>query len=171
MKNRRFPYKTSRDYRRRLMNVAYLSVGLPMVVFMWLYLELSQGSLYPLLNPPYEYIVITLCSISVFALMWMGYKVFKSGLYLAQDEDELKEKLIIYEKVSERKFIYLLFASLITIAGMYMCATQVFAAIYSLIIIMFSMGNPSTDKIVTDLRLKDKDKNVIMKGDEFNFDY
>ena len=152
------------------MNTAYLMVGLPMVAFMWLFLELSNGSLQSMISPPLEYIVISLCSLSVTALIWMGVKIFKNGLMLAKDESELKEKLIIYQKVSERKFVFLLYASIITVVGMYLCASEVFAILYTFIIIIFSMSNPTLEKISNDLRLKDETRKKMLRGEDFNFD-
>jgi len=171
MKSKRFPYKNSKEFKRKLMNVAYISIGLPMVLFLWLFLEMNHGDLAPKVMPPYEYLVIIFCGVSVGALIWMASKIFKSGIKLARNEPELKEKLIIYEKISNQKFIHLMIASFITAAGLFLCANEVFGIIYAVLIIIFSLGNPTREKIVQDLRLNRSHKEVILKGMDFHFHY
>lgn len=153
------------------MQIAYASVGLPMMFFLWMFLELNHGDLKPILEPPYEYLIVGICGLCVAVLIWMATRIFKSGLSLAWEEPELKEKLIIYEKVSARKFIYLLIASLVTLTGLYICANEIFGLIYAVIIVIFSLGNPTGEKISQDLRLNQQNKKTILKNEDFHFQY
>ncbi len=171
MKSKNFPYKNSKDYQRKLLNVAYSAIGFPMIVFLWLILKLTTGELYPIINGPFEYVIMGLTLLSVGILIWMAIKVFKSGIYLAKDEKLLKDKLIIYEKVSQRKFLYLFLASVITTCGLFLCANQVYTAVYAVLIVFFSIGNPTRDRISDDLTLTKEDKKKVLTGEDFNFDY
>ncbi|GEM_PF-1961817 len=171
MKSKDFPYKNSKDYQRKLINVAYAAIGIPLLFFLWLFLELMHNDMQPVVNEMSEYIVIIATIISVGLLVWMALKIFKSGLSLASEEKLLKEKLIIYEKVSERKFLLLFIASAITTCGLFLCANEIFGIIFAVLIVLFSIGNPTRDRISSDLRLNGEDKNKVITGEDFNFDY
>ncbi len=171
MKNNNFPYKNSKDYQRKLLNVAYSAIGFPMIFFLWLLLKMTADDLYPMVSGPMEYVVIFISILLVGGLIWMALVTFKSGITLSSEEKLLKEKLIIYEKVSERKFLFLFIASAITTLGLYLCANQLFTAIYALLIVFFSIGNPTRDRIAADLKLTKEDKRKVITGEDFNFDY
>lgn len=153
------------------MNMAYAAIGIPMAVFLWLYLEMSNDSINPILNPPTEYVFIGIASILVGIFIWMSVKIFKNGLSLAKEESLLKDKLIIYEKISKRKFLFLFIASVITTLGLYLCANELFGVLYAVLIFFFSFGNPTRDKIAEDLRLSREHKKTILTGEDFNFEY
>jgi len=171
MKSKDFPYKNSKVYQRKLLNIAYSAVGIPMLFFFWLFLELIHGDMSAQVSKSIEYIVIFFTILSVFLLIWMGRKIFRSGMSLAREENLLKEKLIIYQKVAERKFLLLFIASVITTIGLFLCANELFGAIYALLIIIFSLSNPTRDRISNDLQLRDRDKKKVITGEDFNFDY
>jgi len=171
MKSKNFPYKNSKDYQRKLLNIAYSAIGLPMIFFFWLFLKLMHGDMQAMVDKPAEYIVIAITIISVFVLIWFGLKIFRSGMTLAKEESLLKDKLIIYEKVAQRKFLFLFIASAITTFGLFLCANEIFAAIYCLLIILFSVSNPTRDRISNDLKLQGGDKRKVITGEDFNFDY
>ena len=56
-------------------------------------------------------------------------------------------------------------ALLITI-GFYLTNFQPFAALFGLMIVLFSIYNPSSRRIFQELKLRDEEKNIIMNGED-----
>lgn len=169
MKNKKFPYKNSREFQAKLINEAYLSMGIPLLIFLWVFLELLDKNLSPLMADNFVYAFVVVFSLIVIAFIWTSIRIYKNGLKFARGESTLKEKLLIYERASGRKFLFLFFASAFAVVGLYLCASEVFAGLYFVIIFIFSMGSPTKDRIVRDLNLRDEERKIMITGEDFDF--
>lgn len=169
MKNKNFPFKNSREFQTKLVNEAYLYMGIPLLVFLWAFLEFLDNRLSPFMSANFVYLFVSVFSLIIIAFIWMALRIFKNGLNLAKQEENLKDKLIIYEKISGRKFLFLFFASAFAVLGLYLCAHEIFPGLYFVIIFIFSMGSPTKDRIVRDLNLRDENRKTMLTGEDFDF--
>lgn len=166
MKSRKFPYKNSKEFQTKLINRAYLSVGLPLLAFSWIYLELLAGNITPIATRIPVYFLMAGFSIVILVLLVKSLRDFGAGIKDARAEPELSDKLLSYARISLQKYLYLFVASVFAVAGLYLSASELFAAWFAVIIVIFSLANPTKDRIVADLRLKDEHKKVVLKGEE-----
>lgn len=166
MKSKKFPYKNSKEFQTKLINQAYACVGLPLLAFSWVYLELLEGNVKPVASETLLYSLVAVVSAVILALLLKALREFRKGVREARTESELSDKLTLYGQVSFRKFLYLFAASVFTVAGLYLSASELFAVWFAVIVVVFSLGNPTKDRIVEDLRLKDEDKKTVLKGEE-----
>jgi hypothetical protein len=154
----------AKDYTRKLTNIYYLSIGIPLLFFIWVYLESSAEKLNPLLDPKYRIPVFVAVFIISLALIVLGRNKFNTRLSEARQKDQLIKKLVLYQKgTTIRAFAYSVSSLLISI-GFFLTDFQPFAAFYGIVIVLFSINNLNQRKIVADLLLKDDDKKIILDG-------
>lgn len=154
----------AKEYIRKLINIAYLSIGIPLVFFIYIYLESTAETLVPIVKQEFNMMVfIPIFIVSLVLIIW-GSKKYKDNLTEAEDKELLSEKLIIYQKGTTIRFVsYSISSSLISI-GFYLTDFQVFAALFGIMIVLFSINNPNARKIAIDLKLKKDYRNIILKG-------
>ncbi|MCG8309673.1 MAG: hypothetical protein MI975_19920 [Cytophagales bacterium] len=154
----------TKNYVQRLQTIAYLNLGAPLIPFIYLYLESSVDELEEIIQA--EYHAVTLIPIVILCLMiiYRGIRKHRSMLEKARLGKELKEKLILYRKANNYRFFTYGLSSILITIGFYLTNFQAFAALFGIMIVLFSINNPNTRKIVNDLKLKNSDKQIILNG-------
>lgn len=153
-----------KEYIRKLINIAYLSIGIPLLFFIYAYLESSAETLNALIDEKYNVMVLVFVLVISLVLIVLGHKKHKTLLLEARQKDLLKEKLILYQKGSTIRFVAYSISSLLISIVFFLTDFQPFAALFGLMIVLFSINNPNARKIVIDLHLKEEDRNIILKG-------
>ena len=154
----------AKEYIRKLINIAYLLIGIPLLFFIWVYLESTAETLIPVVDEKYNTIVIALViTISLVLLIW-GHRNYKKRLTESMENDQLSEKLRLYQSGNTRRFISYSISSLLISIGFFLTDVQIFAALYGIMIVLFSINNPNARKVANDLKLKNPDKDIILKG-------
>ena len=153
-----------KEYIRKLINIAYLCIGIPLLFFIWVYLESTAETLIPIINPEYNTIVLILIiAISILLIVW-GYIIYNKHLSEAKGKDHLSEKLELYQRGNSIRFLSYSVSSLLLAIGLFLTTVQIFAALYGIMIVLFSINNPNARKVVKDLKLKDNEKEIILNG-------
>ena len=153
-----------KEYVRKLINIAYLSIGIPLLFFIWVYLESTAETLNPIIHQEYKIIVfIPVIIISIISIFW-GHKKYNFILSKAWGKDHLLDKLNLYRQGTTIRFVTYSISSLLISIGYFLTDFQVFAALFGIMIVLFSINNPTARKVVTDLKLMDNDKANILKG-------
>jgi hypothetical protein len=155
---------TGKTYLQKLQTFAYVCLGAPLIFFIYLYLESSVDELIPKIDEAYNTYLFLPSGIICVAMIYFNFKSYNSTLEDARTKKNLKEKLFIYREVSNRRFIIYGICCGILVVGFYLTNYQAFAASYGIMIVLFSIHNPSSRRIVNDLRLKDEEKKVILTG-------
>lgn len=151
-------------YFQRIQNVAYLCLGLPLVLFIYLYLESSVDELTEII--PFSYHVslfVPVFLICVILIYW-GMKKYRLLINRAITIKKLREKLMLYQKASAIRFTTYGVSALLIAFGFYLTNYQPFAILFGVMIVFFSINNPNTRKIVNELRLKKPEKEIILNG-------
>ena len=155
---------TGKTYLQKLQTFAYVCLGLPLLFFIYLYLESSVERLVPLINQEQIlYLFTPLLIVSIF-LVYTANKKFKSINNSAILETDFLRKLTTYQKASNTRFFYYGISTLLITIGFYITNFQPLAALFGIMIVLFSINNPNQRKIVRDLKLKDPEKTIILKG-------
>ncbi len=153
-----------KEYIRKLINIAYLGIGIPLLFFIWVYLESTAETLNPIVHEEYKMIVfIPVFIFSILLIVW-GHKKYNIILSEARERDPLSEKLKQYQQGTIIRFITYSISSLLISIGFFLTDFQVFAALFGIMIVLFSINNPNARKVVKDLKLLEKDKDIILRG-------
>lgn len=153
-----------KEYIRKLINIAYLSIGIPLLFFIWVYLESTAETLNAIIDQQYKVPVFVFVFIISLTLIVLGHKKYKDRLLEARQKDILRDKLIFYQKGITVRFVAYSISSLLISIGYFLTDFQPFAAFFGIMIVLFSINNPNARKVAIDLQLKDDDKNIILKG-------
>ena len=158
----------AKEYIRKLINIAYLSIGIPLLLFIYVYLESTAETLIPIVKQEYNMMAfIPIFIVSLTLIIW-GNKKYKNNLSEAEIKDLLSEKLIIYQKGTTVRFVSYSISSLLISIGFFLTDFQVFAALFGIMIVLFSINNPNARKVANDLKLKNDNRNIILKGLDFS---
>ena len=154
----------AKEYIRKLINIAYLSIGIPLLFFIWVYLESTAETLIPMINQEYTLAVfIPIIIFSLLLIIW-GYKKYNNSLSEARMIEPLSDKLVVYQKGTAIRFITYSISSLLISIGFFLTDFQPFAALFGIMIVLFSINNPNARMVVRDLHLVENDKSIILQG-------
>ena len=155
---------TGKSYVRTLQNIAFMSQGLPVMAFIYVYLESSNQNLMVYIPEMYHTMFFTLLMIVCTMMIYWSYKNYQNLIHEALAEERFTERLKIYKKATTTRYIvYGISAALITI-GMYLTSYQPFGALFGVMIVFLSWHNPNARRIVKELKLKGHEKEVILQG-------
>ena len=162
-----FKPKNPKEYLQQIINFAYLSIGIPLLIFAWLYLRASRDALEPLVTQSFNIALYVLTTFGMAGVVVYTTIKFKKLMNEAWEKEDLLDKLVIHKKAVMMKFgLYALTALFIDLA-FYLSASQFFGALFTIMFILFSINNPSLPSIVKDLQLKGRNREVMLKNVNF----
>ncbi len=153
-----------KEYIRKLINIEYMSIGIPLPFFIWVYLESTAETLIPIIHQDYNTSVLILVIATSSLLLVWGYKNYNKRLSEAKEKEFLLEKLQLYQRGSTILFISYSISSMLISIGFFLTDFQIFAALFGIMIVLFSINNPNSRKVVNDLKLKDHEREIILNG-------
>ena len=153
-----------KSYIQKIQTIAYLCLGIPLLFFIYLYLESSVDRLEEKIpSSDHLYALIPIVLFCALLILW-GMKKYRFFISRSLTISALREKLKIYEYANIYRFVsYGISASMISI-GFYLTNAQPFAALFAVMIVLFSINNPNSRKIITELKLNKSEKEIIIKG-------
>jgi hypothetical protein len=96
-------------------------------------------------------------------LIALGVNSHKKILLKARSLGEISEKMKYYKDAKKKYFfIYLPLSALIATASFYFTAHAIFAAIFSVVLILYSVYNPSPDRLIRETRASKEDASRVM---------
>ena len=153
-----------KTYLQKLQTFAYLSLGIPLLFFIYIYLESSIDQLVEIIPSRYHVSLLVPFVVLVLLLLYWNQKKYKSSMLLTLQKPELREKLRLYQQASNMRFFIYGICSLKISIGFYLTDFEPFAALFGIMLVLFSIHNPNTRRIVRDLKLKDKYREIILNG-------
>lgn len=160
-------YNNTKEYLRGLINLAYMHVGLPLLLFAWIYLESTSGQLSGYLGKVMSLVVFFFCLLITFVSVYIGQQYFNRSIKLAKQQTTLREKLAVYRQAVSTKFFSFSIPSLLVAIGLFLTDNDLFAILFAILIVLFSINNPSARKIAKELGLKDPEREIVLKGIDF----
>jgi hypothetical protein len=161
--------QNSREFQRNLINIAFGCISLPLLIFAWLYLESSIDELEPVFKQEKTAtLVLFFAAVIMLLVVFFGGRMYNKKLGMARESKTLVNKLMIYRQALIKKFLSFGIASMVIVIGFYLTNIQLFAVFFALMIILFSINNPNSRKISKDLKLKDREKEIVLKGLDLN---
>ena len=146
------------------MNIAYVSIGGPLIVFVWIYLEVLSDRFEPVvLNDYHPYIMAAIVLLGI-ALVAYSFVKGQSFLKEARAATSLGDKLYTYKKkISLQHVTYGIVSGFITL-GFYLTAYVPFEFLFFIMIFLVSIHQPNATRTVRDLGLKESEKDIITRG-------
>ncbi len=158
-------HSNSKQYQQSLITIAYLCAGLPLLLFGWLFLEVSHGNVEPKVGEVRLYFGITVAFMLL--IVFVGIHFFRQLNAKARSQEVLTDKLAVYRNAVLLRMLSYAAASLVVIAAMYVTAEEFFSALYAIMIVLFSINNPSLPGIAKDLKLTGTQRSDFLKNREF----
>ncbi len=154
----------AKEYIRKLVNIAYINVGIPLLFFIWVYLESSTEQLVPLIEAQYKLTVFIPIVLICLIIIITGFRKFKLQLLLCSATDRLADKLMMYQKGLTRRYIGYSISALLITTGFYLTDYQPFEFLLGIMIVLFSIHSPNTRRVANDLKLKKEDRAILLEG-------
>lgn len=156
-----------KEYIRKLITIAYLNIGFPLLLFIWVYLEVSSDLLNSKIDPTYHLTVFISVLLLALATILLGLRKYKLQILLSGTTDVLAEKLEYYKKGLTARFISYAIASFAITLAYYFTTFKPFEALFGIMIVLFSIHSPNARRVVTNLKLKKEDRLIILEGRDF----
>lgn len=156
--------ETGKTYIQKLQTFAYICLGFPLLFFIYIYLESSVGRLEPRIGQGYNLFIFAPAFLLAMGLIYLSIKNYNALKAEAITKTDFKEKLKIYHKASNTRFLYYGASTSIITLGFFITNYEPFAALFGVMIVLFSIHNPNARKIANELKLKGDEKSIILTG-------
>jgi hypothetical protein len=162
-------FSSLREYFYKLNNRCFVSVLLPLFVFIFLYFELQSKKILPLLQG--EFIIrvamVGLCAVALINLTTVHWLSLKR-LRVYATEKGLGNKLDRYAEVISFRFGAGCASSLVLAIGAIATGSELFGLVFLLLLLWMAFQWPTSGKACRALRLKgDEYQMVFYKKDKF----
>lgn len=156
-----------------LTNLFYLMVGVPLLAFVWVYLNLktiypntifSVPAFRPLLHGG---ILLAALLIAIWAFVQYRRSLLHLKPYAGPSEhldNTVEKKVDLFRKASLKKYAMLTLSTLLVILGFYLSAEENYAAAYSILLIVFSVNRPTLDRLLRDTRMKKEERDALFEA-------
>ncbi|WPP49410.1 hypothetical protein [Catalinimonas niigatensis] len=156
----------SYEYFNTLTLVFYLMVGMPLIFFVLIYLQYEEvGGLKP--TESIMWLPHIVLPVGVLICLYFAYSLYAKQLRQRQ-ASAFREKLRAFHEASLYKYGLLSLANFLAIIGMYFMGEQIFAGLYAIALVVFSLNRPTHHRITKDMQLS-KEEQQWLRSDK-NFD-
>jgi len=162
-------FRDLKDYLFKLNNLFHVLVAIPLLGFVYLYLESQVGRMQPLIKDPDT--VLILHYILPFIIMvesGIAFVITKKSLSVFPNDDKLMEKLSIYFRISLIKYAILEGAAIVSVIGYYLTLSKVYVVFYVVLLMIFSLNRPTVYRISRDLKLEGEEKDTVIHKREIS---
>lgn len=153
-----------KTYIQKIQTIAYSCLGIPLLFFIYLYLESSVDRLKEIIPSAYHlYVLLPTAIICLLLILW-SMKKYRFFIDEAKTKPRLRDKLNLYQTANTYRFISYGTSALLISIGFFLTNAQPFAALFAIMIVLFSINNPNSRKIITELKLNKSEKEIILNG-------
>ena len=160
----------SRGYLRQLIHISFVSISIPLILFSWSYLEHSAGNLTSKVEEGIIPLIFLITSGLMIACVYTGHRLIMRRLLNISPENTLVEKLSQYKQVILLRFSSFALATIIIATGFMITASEMMAILFAIMVVLYSIYNPSLHGIVRELALKGEEKEKILKNLPFGIE-
>lgn len=155
-----------------LSNIFYLMVGVPLVIFGWIYLNLKNIEKWGLFATPYTAAVLNAVIIVVaLALAFRAYRKYKGQLAnpglpaeQAAGRQQVIEKANFFAVVSLQFYWSLTISTILVVIGFYLSAEEFYIILYSILLVLFSINRPTLDGLIKGMKLKKEEQELLFEA-------
>lgn len=164
-------FKTPEAFHQKMSFVFHAMIALPLAFFVYLFLEIRNNGLEPIIKevPSAQVLTIILPVLAMVEVV-VGNIIFKKRIALLEMEELLKNKLSNYFQYSVVFYGFILSACVLLVLGLYLTTSAVFIITYVVVLFWMSLNRPTPQKYITDLRLKKEYRDIMLRRKEFDLD-
>lgn len=157
------------EYLNTLNIIFYLMVGVPLIIFCISYINFQeQGGLIPTTTENFQFTLhVLIPALTIISLIY-AYVSYKKQLKQKNLKIPLTDKLLFFYHKSIHKYTFLVIANMLPIAGLFLAGEQVFAALYAIALIAFSLNRPTPHRIIRDLKLNKEEQQKLINNQNLN---
>ena len=157
-------FKTWNDFHHQINQIYHLCIAVSLIPFALLFLEIDSSQSFSIENGWVTVVLLLLVNGVVGFLSWYAWKGGKAR-YRVDEEMLLREKLKEYRIRNTWRFGFLLIASMISLAGLWIISSYLFVLSYFAVLVQYSLMRPSQDRVTRDVRLTKKEREIFMGGE------
>lgn len=157
---------------QRLTSFYYLMVGVPLLAFSWIYLNLKFWTPKSFFQDPetamYGHAVFVGFAVSLAVMAFV-----RSRRYYQQEgpvppglegAEALEWKVKVFAGASVQRCLFLTASTLVVVLGFYMSLHQLYVPLYAVLLILFSVNRPSPERISSDMRMKKEEHRALVQA-------
>lgn len=151
-----------------LSNLFYLMVGLPLLAFTWVYLNLKTISPWRYFEDPtaeiFLHAVILSAATFFVGAAFLQYRRRLSALEGAEDvpkAESLEEKTERFVQASLRKYLMLTAGTVLVVLGFYLSTAEFYVPVYTVLLVIFSITRPTPEKMGKDMGMKKEERKAL----------
>lgn len=146
--------KSSYEYMNRLNLVFYFLIGIPLTLFCVIYLGFEKrGGLHNTTAGSYDPLLhLILPLLMAFGLI-AAYISHRRQQKKVVPQAALQHKMQVFYHLSVARYGLLLAASLLPVIGLYLTGEKLFAGLYAIALVFFSISRPTLRRFIKDLKL------------------
>lgn len=148
------------EYFHILNIVFYILIALPLVAFCYAYLQYEgRGGLLPTSQfTALHAVIIGGVALSIGLAFWW----YRRAMQKVTDDWPFQRKLqFFYHRIREKYFLFMV-ANGLAALGLYLTGEQLFAAVYTVALVVFSLYRPTPRRVTTDLRLTQEEQDRLV---------
>lgn len=148
----------------KLNTVFYAMVGIPLLLFVFLYLNINDGKVYinPL-DPEIVNVLLVILPVISLIIVLAGFIVYFKQIKVARAMEGSAAKVQAFFNASMLKYACLETGSLIAVLGYFLTSHVVFTGLYVAFLLIFSINRPTRYRMYKDLRLKQRERKNIFE--------
>ena len=152
-----------KDYLYKLNNLFHVLVALPLLAFVYLYLENQVGRVQPLISNTDAILVLHyILPLIIIVESGIAFIITKKSLSVFPNNDLLMKKLNDYFRISLIKYAILEGATIVSVVGYYLTLSKVYMGFYVVLLMIFSINRPTVYRISRDLKLEGEEKDIVL---------
>lgn len=156
------PLQNVRQYLDRINLIFYFIVSVPLILFVIVYLRYEQaGGLRSTTADSFQlstHALLPLLAVASLLGSWWYYRQKRRSGAASAD---LSTKLSLFYSTLIRRYLILMAGSLLAVLGLYLTGEQLFAALYTVMLIASSLIRPTPSRLVRDFRLSKEEQETL----------
>lgn len=154
---------------QRLSSLFYLMVGLHLVAFSWVYLNLKFWTPRYFFQSPegavagHVAIVGLTIGLAVLAIVRYRQRHQEMAPFAEGKEgvEALEKKVQLFYEASLQKYVFLTGATLLVVLGFYLSLNEFYVPLYAIALILFSINQPTAERLGRDMQLKKEEREML----------
>lgn len=160
-------FSNSQEFLNKLQMNINLFMGLPMILFIYLFLRIENMTYNPEFLSDYilQYMRVGFFIIVVVSV-GIGFFSFTRHVSYLNPAMSLKDKLELYFSAAMTRTYFFVTATLVTLLGMALSGESLYSIYYTISLVAFSISYPTLYRINRQLRLNSEEREIVLKRSE-----
>lgn len=156
------PLQNIRKYFDRINLIFYFIVSIPLLLFAIVYLNYEEaGGLRNTTTESFNILTHVLIPLLAIASMVGSWLYYKKELKAKVSSSGLSEKLNLFYSTLINRYLILMAGTLLAVLGLYVTGEQLFAALYTVMLVASSLIRPTPARLIRDFKLSKEDEKAL----------